>query len=77
MEDEKISILSFEEALKKLQSIVEELENGDVELDKSIELYEKGAMLRKHCEEKLKVAERKISKISLEKEGKPSLSEIE
>ena len=56
MEENEISKLSFEEAIKDLQKIVEELENGNVELEKSIELYEKGAKLRIHCENKLKVA---------------------
>ena len=73
MEENEISKLSFEEAIKDLQKIVEELENGNVELEKSIELYEKGAKLRIHCENKLKVAEKKISKISLEKDGEVSV----
>ena len=55
----------------------EELENGNVELEKSIELYETGAKLREHCEDKLKVAEKKISKISLSKDGKASVNDIE
>ena len=73
MEKNKISELSFEEAIKDLQKIVEELENGNVELEKSIELYERGAKLRMHCEDKLRVAEKKITEISLEKDGKVSL----
>ena len=77
MEENEISKLSFEEAIKDLQKIVEELENGNVELEKSIELYEKGAKLRSHCENKLKVAEKKISKISLEKDGEVSVLDSE
>ncbi len=73
MEENEISKLSFEEALENLQRIVEELENGNVALEKSIELYEKGAKLRIHCENKLKVAEKKISKISLGKDGEVSV----
>ena len=73
MEKNKISELSFEEAIKDLQKIVEELENGNVELEKSIELYERGAKLRMHCEDKLRVAEKKITEISLEKDAKVSL----
>ncbi len=73
MDKNEISELSFEEALKDLQKIVEELENGNVELEKSIELYERGAKLRMHCEDKLRVAEKKITEISLEKDGKVSL----
>ena len=77
MEENEISKLSFEEAIKDLQKIVEELENGNVELEKSIELYEKGAKLRIHCENKLKFAEKKISKISLEKDGEVSVTDSE
>ena len=77
MTNDEISKLSFEDALKYLQKIVEELENGNVELEKSIELYETGAKLREHCEDKLKVAEKKISKISLSKDGNPSVTDIE
>ena len=67
MEENEISKLSFEEAIKDLQKIVEELENGNVELEKSIELYEKGAKLRIHCENKLKVVEKKYLKFLLRK----------
>ena len=65
--EEKLTNLSFEEALKELQNLVEELESGNVELEKSIALYEKGTKLKLYCEEKLKVAEAKISKVSNEK----------
>ena len=47
MTNDEISKLSFEDALKYLQKIVEELENGNVELEKSIELYETGAKLQR------------------------------
>ena len=64
---EQLTNLSFEEALKELQNLVEELESGNVELEKSIALYEKGTKLKLYCEEKLKVAEAKISKVTNEK----------
>ena len=67
MEEDQLANLSFEDALKELQNLVEELESGNVELEKSIALYEKGARLKLYCEEKLKVAETKISKISDDK----------
>ena len=63
---EQLTNLSFEEALKELQNLVEELESGNVELEKSISLYEKGTKLKLYCEEKLKVAEAKISKVTNE-----------
>ena len=65
--EEKLTNISFEEALKELQNLVEELESGNVELEKSIALYEKGTKLKLYCEEKLKVAEAKISKVTNEK----------
>ena len=58
--------LSFEDSLKKLEDIVEQLESGDVDLDKSVELYEKGMNLKKICEEKLQKVENQIKKIKLE-----------
>jgi len=58
--------LSFENSLKKLEDIVEQLESGDVDLDKSVELYEKGMNLKKICEEKLKKVENQIKKIKVE-----------
>ena len=58
--------LSFEDSLKKLENIVEQLESGDVDLDKSVELYEKGMNLKKICEEKLKKVENQIKKIKVE-----------
>ena len=58
--------LSFEDSLKKLEDIVEQLEAGDVDLDKSVELYEQGMNLKKICEEKLKKVENQIKKIKVE-----------
>ena len=58
--------LSFEDNLKNLEDIVEQLESGDVDLDKSVELYEKGMNLKKICEEKLKKVENQIKKIKVE-----------
>ena len=58
--------LSFEDSLKKLEHIVEQLESGDVDLEKSVELYENGMNLKKICEEKLKKVENQIKKIKVE-----------
>ena len=44
--------LSFEENLKELEEIVEKLESGDIDLEKSVKLYEKGMILKKNCENK-------------------------
>lgn len=64
--------MSFEEAMKKLEEVVRDLESGNVELEKSIALYEEGARLKAHCEKKLKEAEEKVAKIALGPDGTPT-----
>ncbi|MCC5971277.1 MAG: exodeoxyribonuclease VII small subunit [Pararhodobacter sp.] len=64
--------MSFEEALKELESVVGQLERGDVELEKSITLYERGAELKKHCEAKLAQAQTRIEQITLAENGTPT-----
>ena len=58
--------LSFEESLKELENIVDQLESGDIDLEKSVKLYEKGMLLKKKCENKLKNVEMQIKKIKLQ-----------
>ncbi|WP_346899473.1 exodeoxyribonuclease VII small subunit [uncultured Roseibium sp.] len=70
-----VSALSFEDALKQLETIVRELEQGNVPLERSIEMYERGAVLRKHCDDLLKAAEAKVEKIQLAQDGSPSGTE--
>lgn len=55
--------LSFETALKELEQIVARLEQGEVDLEDSIALYERGQVLKAHCEKKLKAAESRLEKI--------------
>lgn len=55
--------MSFEEALAELDAIVRQLEAGEVELEKSIAIYERGAALKAHCEARLKSAELKVEQI--------------
>jgi exodeoxyribonuclease VII small subunit len=55
--------LSFESALKELEDIVGRLEQGEVDLEDSIALYERGQALKAHCEKKLKAAEGRLEKI--------------
>ena len=57
---------TFEENLKLLEDIVEQLESGEVDLEKSVELYEKGMILKNQCESKLKRIETQIKKIKIE-----------
>lgn len=66
-----VSSLSFEKAVEELEAIVSALERGDVALDKSIEIYERGEALKKHCEALLGAAENRIEKIRLDRAGKP------
>ena len=63
--------MSFEEALAELETIVRQLEQGDVELEKSIAIYERGAELKKHCESRLKAAELKVEQIVQGSDGVP------
>ncbi|MEM8792643.1 MAG: exodeoxyribonuclease VII small subunit [Pseudomonadota bacterium] len=63
MTDKPIAEMSFEEALAALESVVGQLEGGQVPLEESIALYERGDALKKHCEERLKAAELKVQKI--------------
>ncbi|WP_374303083.1 exodeoxyribonuclease VII small subunit [Ferrovibrio sp.] len=66
-----IAALSFEAALKALDEIVTRLESGRVDLEESIALYGRGALLKRHCEAKLKAAEEKIEKIVVGADGQP------
>jgi exodeoxyribonuclease VII small subunit len=70
-----IGSMSFEQALQQLETIVGDLEKGDVPLDKSIEIYERGEALKQHCEKLLKAAENRIEKIRLDRAGKPEGTE--
>ena len=69
MNDKLISEMTFEQAMSELEKIVTQLERGDVPLEDSISLYEKGAELKKRCETKLKEAEQKVAAITLDEEG--------
>ena len=69
MNDIPISEMTFEQAMSELERIVTQLERGDVPLEDSISLYEKGAELKKRCETKLKEAEQKVAAITLDEDG--------
>lgn len=72
MSDRPVEEMSFEEAMAELEKVVSELERGDVALDASIALYERGAALKAHCEAKLKAAEEKVAQITLDGDGNPT-----
>ena len=63
MTQKPVAEMSFEEAMAALEAVVSQLERGDVALEQSIALYERGAQLKKHCEERLKDAEAKVELI--------------
>lgn len=67
--------MSFEAALAELERIVGSLESGDVPLDQSIAIYERGEALKKHCAQLLKAAEDKVEKIRLTRDGEPAGTE--
>lgn len=64
--------MSFEQAIAELEKVVGQLERGDVALDESIALYERGAELRQRCQTKLKEAEEKVAKLTLDGDGQPT-----
>ena len=67
-----VAEMTFEQAMADLEQVVTQLERGDVALEDSIALYERGAELKKHCEAKLKQAEEKVAAITLDVGGQPS-----
>jgi exodeoxyribonuclease VII small subunit len=73
--EDDIRNMSFEEALAALERIVDDLEKGDVPLDQSIRIYERGEALKKHCDALLKAAEDKVEKIRLSRDGTPTGTE--
>ncbi|SDW94742.1 exodeoxyribonuclease VII small subunit [Celeribacter indicus] len=69
MSETQVSDMSFEQAMAELDQVVSKLERGDVALEDSIRLYERGAALKAHCERKLKEAEEKVEKITVGPDG--------
>lgn len=70
-EETPIGEMSFETAMAELERVVEALEKGEVPLEESITLYERGARLKAHCEAKLKSAEERVEKLTLDAQGQP------
>ena len=69
MNVQPVDDMTFEDAIKELEGVVAKLERGDVALDASIALYERGAALRARCEKKLVEAEEKVARITLGEGG--------
>jgi exodeoxyribonuclease VII small subunit len=72
---EDVQALTFENALAELESIVQRLERGDVPLEESVAIYERGELLKRRCEELLRHAEARVEKITLDSVGKPTGTE--
>ena len=64
-----IAAMSFEDALAELEQIVRRLEAGQVKLDEAIQSYERGAQLKRHCEQKLNEAQQRVDRIVLGPDG--------
>ncbi|MCT4333713.1 exodeoxyribonuclease VII small subunit [Paracoccus sp. YLB-12] len=71
----EIEKLSFEDAMRELETTVGKLETGEATLEESIALYERGAKLRAHCEKRLREAQERVEKITLSASGQPTGSE--
>ncbi|MEN3930256.1 exodeoxyribonuclease VII small subunit [Microvirga sp. W0021] len=71
-ENTPVTSLPFEKALEELEGIVRRLERGDVPLEDSIAIYERGEALKKHCETLLKSAQARIDKITTGPTGEAS-----
>lgn len=73
MKNTDLENITFEDALQKLETIVRDLESGNIKLDDAVEAYEKAMALKKFCEEKLKAAQLKIEKIEAGSHGELEL----
>jgi len=74
-QQQNVDDMSFEAALEELETIVNKLESGRVDLEASIAIYERGEKLKARCEALLKKAEARIEKITLKPDGSPGGSE--
>lgn len=72
-----VAQMSFEEALAELEGIVQKLERGQLDLESSIQAYERGTALRAHCADKLRLVQLRVEKLTLDREGNPKLQPFE
>ena len=76
-DEDDVANMSFEDALEELKQIVERLERGEGRLEEAISAYDRGARLKRHCEDKLREAKERIEKISLGPDGSPRAEPLE
>jgi len=77
MKDDKEQPKSFETSLEALEQIVHDLEQGELPLEKSLELFEQGIRLSRECQERLSQAERRIEVLLRDNQGRVTVSEFE
>ena len=77
MMDTPVEEMSFEDAMRELEKVVSDLERGDVPLEQSIALYERGAQLKQRCQTKLKEAEEKVALITQDGDGNLGLKPVD
>ena len=77
VQGQAIGGLSFEEALAELEAIVQKLERGQLDLESSIQAYERGTALRAHCADKLRQVQLRVEKLTLDREGNAKLQPFE
>lgn len=68
-----IEAMTFEQAIAELESIVQKLERGQLDLESSIQAYERGTALRRHCDGKLEAARLRVDKLTFGRDGEPKL----
>lgn len=76
MTETPVEKMSFEDAMRELEKVVSDLERGDVPLEQSIALYERGAQLKQRCQTKLKEAEEKVALITQDGDGNLGLKPV-
>jgi exodeoxyribonuclease VII small subunit len=72
---DEVGKLGFEDSIKRLKNIVEKIEQGEIPLQDSLEQYEQGMLLIKHCRDILQKAEKRIEKITKEQSAEPEPAE--
>ena len=77
MMETPVEEMSFEDAMRELEKVVSDLERGDVPLEQSIALYERGAQLKQRCQTKLKEAEEKVALITQDGDGNLGLKPVD
>ena len=72
-DNKDLASISFEDALRELEGIVTSLERGDVSLDDAIAAFERGTVLKAHCQARLEEARMKVEQIKLPADGGPPI----